>query len=52
MTLSNNDISAQNLRMRDGETSAKDIARHTDAWIKANQATFDGWIKAAMQAAK
>lgn len=52
MQLSNNDISAQNLRMRDGEKSAKDIARHTDAWIKANQATFDGWIKAALQAEK
>ena len=52
MKLSNNDISAQNLRMRDGEKSAKDIARHTDAWIKANQATFDGWIETAMQAAK
>jgi len=52
MKLSNNDISAQNLRMRDGEKSAKDIARHTDAWIKANQATFDGWIKSAMEIAK
>jgi glycine betaine/proline transport system substrate-binding protein len=52
MKLSNNDISAQNLRMRDGEKSAKDIARHTDAWIRANQATFDGWIEAALQAAK
>lgn len=51
MQLSNNDISTQNLRMRDGEKSAKDIARHTDAWIKANQATFDGWIEAALQAA-
>lgn len=52
MQLSNNDISAQNLRMRDSEKSAKDIARHTNAWIKANQATFDGWIKAALQAEK
>ncbi len=52
MQLSNNDISAQNLRMRDGEKSAKDIARHSDAWIKANQATFDGWIEAALQASR
>jgi len=51
MKLSSNDISAQNLRMRDGEKSAKDIERHTDAWIKANQATFDGWIEAALKAA-
>lgn len=52
MKLSSNAISAQNLRMRDGEKSAKDIARHTDAWIKANQATFDGWIAEAKAAAK
>jgi len=42
------DINAQNLRMRDGETSARDIERHVDAWIKANQKTFDGWIQQAL----
>jgi len=52
MTLSNNDISAQNLRMRDGEDSDKDIERHANAWIKANQAVFDGWIESALQATK
>jgi glycine betaine/proline transport system substrate-binding protein len=52
MAISSNDISAQNLRMRDGEDSAKDIERHADAWIRANQATFDGWIDEAMKAAK
>ncbi|MEL6722746.1 MAG: glycine betaine/L-proline ABC transporter substrate-binding protein ProX [Pseudomonadota bacterium] len=50
MTLPSNDISSQNLLMRDGEKSDKDIARHTDDWIKANQATFDGWVQAAQQA--
>ncbi|MEM6405411.1 MAG: glycine betaine/L-proline ABC transporter substrate-binding protein ProX [Pseudomonadota bacterium] len=52
MTLPSNDISSQNLLMRDGEKSDKDIARHTDDWIKANQATFDGWVQAAQQAAE
>jgi glycine betaine/proline transport system substrate-binding protein len=52
MKLPNNDISAQNLRMRDGEKSPKDIERHVDNWIKANQETFDGWIAEAMKAAK
>jgi glycine betaine/proline transport system substrate-binding protein len=52
MRVSNNDISAQNLRMRDGEDSEKAIERHADAWIRANQKRFDGWIDAAMQAAK
>jgi len=29
-----------------------DIERHTDAWIKAHQKTFDGWITAALNATK
>jgi glycine betaine/proline transport system substrate-binding protein len=52
MRVSTNDISAQNLRMRDGEDSAKDIERHANAWIKANQKKFDGWIEEALKAAK
>ncbi len=51
MKVSNNDISAQNLRMRDGEKSEKDIERHADSWIKANQSTFDGWLEEARKAA-
>ena len=45
------DINAQNLRMRQGESSQRDIERHADAWIKAHQKTFDGWIAQARQAA-
>jgi len=52
MRISSSDISAQNLRMRDGEASAKDIERHADAWIRANQAKFDAWIAEAMKAAQ
>lgn len=52
MAVSNNDVSAQNLRMRDGEDSAKDIERHANAWIRANQKTFDGWVEEALKAAK
>jgi glycine betaine/proline transport system substrate-binding protein len=52
MKLSANDISAQNLRMRDGEKSMADIERHTDAWIKGHQETFDGWIEESLKAAK
>ena len=51
-SLSSNDISAQNKRMRDGEKNAADIERHANAWIKGHQKTFDGWIAAAMKAAK
>jgi len=45
------DVSAQNLRMHEGENSAADIQQHVDGWIRAHQATFDGWVKTAMAAA-
>ena len=45
------DISAQNHLMSQGQGKAADIERHTDAWIKAHQATFDGWLKQARAAA-
>ena len=46
------DINAQNLRMRDGENKPADVERHTDAWIKAHQKTFDSWVAQALAAAK
>ena len=52
MKLPVGDINAQNLRMRDGEASQTDIARHVDGWIKGHQKTFDGWIQQATAAAK
>ena len=35
MTLSSNDISAQNLRMRDGENKPAHIERHAEGWMRA-----------------
>ncbi|RYF59430.1 MAG: proline/glycine betaine ABC transporter substrate-binding protein ProX [Comamonadaceae bacterium] len=52
MRLSVADINAQNLRMRDGQNKPADVERHTDAWIKAHQKTFDGWIAQSLAAAK
>ena len=46
------DVSLQNRRVNDGEKSQSQIAGHTDAWIKAHQATFDGWLDQARAAAK
>ena len=46
-----NDVSAQNNKMRSGEDSVDDIARHVDEWIAANQATFDSWVEAGRKAA-
>jgi len=47
-----NDISAENKLIADGEDSSEDIDRHVDDWIKANQATYDGWLAEARAAAK
>jgi glycine betaine/proline transport system substrate-binding protein len=41
------DVSAQNLLMREGEDSMDDIEAHVDAWIAENRTTFDGWLEAA-----
>ncbi|MGE4422199.1 MAG: glycine betaine/L-proline ABC transporter substrate-binding protein ProX [Pseudodesulfovibrio sp.] len=46
------DISAQNTRMNEGEKSDRDIAKHADEWIAAHQETWNGWLKAAREAAK
>ena len=46
------DISAQNTRMNEGEKSDKDIARHVDEWIAANQDKWNGWLDAARKAAE
>ncbi len=52
MQLSVADISAQNMRMSQGENKAADIERHTNGWIQAHQKTFDSWIAQSLAAAK
>ena len=39
------DIAAQNMKMNAGEKSERAIKKHAAEWIKANQSTFDSWIK-------
>ena len=39
------DVAAQNMKMNAGEKSEKAIKKHAAAWIKANQSTFDSWLK-------
>jgi glycine betaine/proline transport system substrate-binding protein len=39
------DVAAQNMKMNKGEKSEKAIKKHASAWIKANQSTFDSWLK-------
>lgn len=50
MRLNVNDVSAQNMLITKGEKKQSDFLRHAKQWIKANQATFDGWIKEAKAA--
>lgn len=50
MSLSVNDVSAQNQLVSDGQNSEQDIKRHVDSWISAHQDTFDGWIAQAKKA--
>ena len=52
MKLSANDISAQNLLMRDGQDSEADIERHADAWIAGHQETWNEWLEQARAAAE
>lgn len=50
MSLSVNDVSAQNSLVREGQNSIKAINRHVDMWIQAHQKTFNGWIQQARAA--
>ncbi len=52
MEVSANDISAENLLMRDGEDSEADIERHADAWIAGHQDQWNAWIDEARSAAE
>ena len=46
------DINAQNHLMSQGQNKSADIERHANAWIKAHQKTFDGWLQQARAAAR
>jgi len=46
------DINAENHLMSQGESRPADIERHAQAWIKAHQQTFDGWLAKARAAAR
>ncbi|PVY76794.1 glycine betaine/proline transport system substrate-binding protein [Tamilnaduibacter salinus] len=50
--LSANDISNQNLAMRNGENRLADIRRHTSEWIESHRETFNQWLEKARAAAQ
>ncbi len=48
--LSVNDISGQNMLMRNGQNKEKDIKRHAKKWLEANKSQVNTWIKQAQSA--
>jgi len=52
MSISVIDISAQNTKMNEGESSAKDIERHAAEWIENNKEQWDAWLAEARKAAQ
>ena len=50
--ISVNDVSAENKLIADGEKSSADIDKHVEDWVKTHQDLYDGWVKAAREAAK
>ncbi len=44
-----NDVSAQNLLMREGEDSTDAIMGHVEAWMDENAEAFDSWVAEARQ---
>lgn len=51
MKINVNDVSAENLMMRNGQNSDDYIEQHADGWIKAHQQKFNHWIEVAKNAA-
>lgn len=51
VTIPLNDVSAQNLKMHDGEDKPEDVRRHAEEWVAAHEAEFGRWLEQA-QAAK
>lgn len=47
-----NDVSEENMLISNGEDSEEQIKQHAMNWIKANQTTYNDWLKQARAAAK
>lgn len=47
ISISIEDVNAQQKLVQDGETNAKDIRRHAEEWVKTNQEKFDSWLEEA-----
>lgn len=47
-----NEVSAEALRIKNGEDKPEDLQRHAEKWIAAHQAEYDAWLAAARAAAQ
>ncbi len=45
------DMSAESLRIKEGEDKPEDILRHAQKWVKNHQQKYDSWLETARQAA-
>ncbi|NEP57637.1 MAG: glycine betaine/L-proline ABC transporter substrate-binding protein ProX [Symploca sp. SIO2G7] len=44
------DVSAESLKIKDGEDKPEDIRRHAEEWVDKNQELFDSWVEEAKKA--
>ena len=47
ISISIEDVNAQQKLVQDGEKNTEDIRRHAEEWVKTNQEKFDGWLEEA-----
>lgn len=47
ISISLEDVNAQQKLVQGGETNGKDLRRHAEEWVKTNQEQFDGWLEEA-----
>ncbi|NET54694.1 MAG: glycine betaine/L-proline ABC transporter substrate-binding protein ProX [Symploca sp. SIO2E6] len=50
MEISPEDMSAESLRIKEGEDRPEDIRRHAEEWIERHQELFDSWVEQAKKA--
>ncbi|WP_296746928.1 glycine betaine/L-proline ABC transporter substrate-binding protein ProX [Mesorhizobium sp.] len=50
ITMSVDDVNAENLKMHRGEDSDQDVRRHAEDWKAAHKAQWDEWIKESIAA--
>ncbi|MGD1714008.1 glycine betaine/L-proline ABC transporter substrate-binding protein ProX [Dapis sp. BLCC M172] len=43
------DMSAESLRIKEGEDKPEDILRHAQEWVKNNQQKYDSWLETSRQ---